>query len=67
MTQTSLENQHFQEIPDSQYTEQFQEQQNSLVNQRSQLKEHSLTHVATLASSPLLAWSFFSLSKGYEC
>ena len=23
--------------------------------------------VATLASSPLLTWSFFPLSKGYEC
>jgi hypothetical protein len=23
--------------------------------------------VATLASSPLLTWSFFRLSKGYEC
>ena len=23
--------------------------------------------VATLASSPLLTWSFFRLNKGYEC
>jgi hypothetical protein len=44
------------------------------------LDEHGHTHkehvqkllqnthiVATLASSPLLTWSFFRLSKGYEC
>ena len=32
------------------------------------LKELKKTmHVATLASSPLLTWSFFRLSKGYEC
>jgi hypothetical protein len=26
-----------------------------------------MPHVATLANSPLLTWSFFRLSKGYEC
>ena len=42
-TQTSPGNQHFHETPDSQHTEQVQEQQLSLVNQRSQHREHSLT------------------------
>jgi hypothetical protein len=42
-TQTSPANQHFQDTPDSQHTEQFQEQTFSLLNQRSEQREHSLT------------------------
>jgi hypothetical protein len=40
--------------------------QRTQVPQSLQYRCQALT-VTTLASSPLLTWSFFRLSKGYEC